>query len=166
MSESPWLAEVRRWLGTRPDIMGWRQHAGTFCPPNHPTTRVKVAPDGIGDIMCTQLRRVAGPNIRVMEIVNPDSMQPLERETEWYYGQSCAIETKARGKKQRESQEDFEDAFLSVGGVYIVAHEGQWEPLYATFGEQPDPACAGKWQELWERLKREREAEREKRREA
>lgn len=163
MSESPWLAEVRLWLGNRCDIMGWRQHAGTFCPPNHPTTRVKVAPDGIGDIMGVQLRRVSGPNISVMETVNPNSMQPLERQTELFYGRAFAIETKARGKKQRESQEEFEDAFLSVGGVYIVAHEGQWGVLHAAFGEEPDAACVEKWRDTWERLKREREERRAKR---
>lgn len=165
MPESKWLAEVRLALGARPDLMLWRQHAGTFCPPSSPKVRVKVAPDGIADIMGCQARRVSGGNISVMETVRPDSMQPHERAIEWFYGQAIAIETKALRGRAEESQKEFEHAFRSAGGIYILAREGQWDVIYAALGEEADPVVAEKAQEVWEQIAQERAAAHDRKRE-
>lgn len=161
MAESPWLSKVRRTLGARPDICMWRSHAGTYAAldPNvkflKDAPKIKVNPDGIGDLMGVQLRRVDVPNVTVTETVNPNSMQPMERPYDHWYGQAIAIETKAAKGKQRQTQLDFERAFRSCGGVYIVSHENQWDVLWHGLGREPDPAAEGRWQEIWDAISRE-----------
>lgn len=154
MAESPWVAEVRRAIGSRPDIMLWRQHAGTYAVLDdtkllRDAKKIKVAVDGIADLMGVQLRKVHTDRISVMETVNPNSMQPHERSIEYWYGQAIAIEAKALKGRQRQTQLDFERAFTSCGGRYIVCHAGDWDSLWNEIGREPDPASAVKWHEVW-----------------
>jgi hypothetical protein len=151
--ESPYLAKVRLKIGARPDIMCHRQHAGTYCPPRKPDVFIKVAPDGIPDIIGVQMRRVKGDNIRLVETINPNSFNPHEREIDWFYGQMFAIETKSSEGRQRLEQMRWESSFVAMGGVYILAPAPRFDLIFAELGEEPDPECARVAQERFAILK-------------
>jgi len=157
--ETPWQRQVMKALGSRPDIMLWRQCAGKYHPPYHPKEFVQVAPDGIGDIMGLQIRRFDKPNARIIETVNPNAFNPHDREIQFFYAQPFAIETKSDTGKQLDSQRDFEDAFKTMGGVYIIAPAPHWETIWREFGTDPDPLCADEGQRRWRELKAIRDAE-------
>lgn len=159
MAENPWKVDVEKALGSRPDIMLWNQQAGIWAPVSNTRLRVRVAPDGIGDIMGLQLRRFHKEHAKIIEIMRPHSFNPHEAEIQHFYGQAFAIETKDKGRTQRESQENFEDAFTAMHGVYIVAHLGRWDVIWDTFGREADPLCAAEGQRRWAEIKARRDAE-------
>jgi hypothetical protein len=156
-AETPWQNAIRKALGSRPDIMLWRQHAGKFHPPYKAKQWVQVAPDGIGDIMGVQIRRLDNPHTVIVETKNPHGFNPMERHIEFFYGQAFAIETKSDTGKQEESQENFQDAFTAMMGRYIVAPAPQWEIIWNEFGQEPDPLCAAEGERLWAEIKRKRQ---------
>jgi len=82
-------------LTALPGGMFWRQNTGTFLTLDGKRF-VKVSADGIADIMGC------------------------------YYGRAMAIETKpAKRGSLRKTQENFRDAWVKAGGVYIVARSAQ-----------------------------------------
>lgn len=158
-AEIPWMVDVEKALGARPDIMLWRQHAGLWAPPYDPKRRVRVAPDGIADIMGVQLRRFNRPNCVITETTHPHSFQPHERYIQFFYGQAFAIETKSDTGKPEESQENFHDAFTAMMGVYIFAPAPRWDIIWAEFGQEPDPLCAEEGQRRWAEIRQQRQDE-------
>lgn len=156
-AEIPWMVDVEKALGARPDIMLWRASGGIFCPPKKPKVFMRVGPDGIGDIMGVQLRRLDKPHTVIVETKNPHGFNPMERHIQFFYGQAFAIETKSDTGKQRESQENFEDAFTAMMGVYLVAPAGDWDTIWAEFGQEPDPLCAAEGERLWAEIKQRRQ---------
>lgn len=155
LAETPWLADVRVGLGARPDIYLWRQHAGLFIPypaaPGQPPTQ--VAPDGTADIVGIQIRRVKQPNLRLIQAVNPDSMQPSEREVDYFYGAGFMIETKSSRGTQNLAQRRVESIWRAMGGDYILAPAADWKPIHAVLGAEPDPVCAKIAQERFATLR-------------
>jgi hypothetical protein len=156
-AETPWQKDVMKALGSRPDIMLYRDMGGTFCPVYKPKTFVEVGPVGIGDIMGVQVRRFDRQNCVITETVNPNGFNPMERQIQFFYGQAFAIETKSRTGNQEETQRDFQDAFTAMMGRYIVAPAPEWDIIWEEFGQEPDELCAAEGERLWSEIKRRRQ---------
>lgn len=91
MGESAFLADVRLYLGTLPDVFVIRINTGVFRPLHGPQDRrIRSAPNGTPDLLGRCL------------------WVPL------------AIETKSAKGPQRQAQIDFEREW-SKGGIYVLA---------------------------------------------
>lgn len=62
--ESKLLAQIRLAVGARRDFLLARINVGIYAAPENPKVRIRSAPDGFPDLICTQLRRVKIPRRR------------------------------------------------------------------------------------------------------
>jgi hypothetical protein len=98
MSEGKFLAELRLYLGKRPDVMALRINTGVFRPMyGEQNRRIRSAPNGTADLLCLWL---------------PPCQQ---------FGRGVAIETKSARGDQLEAQLRFQKRWTACGGIYIVA---------------------------------------------
>lgn len=135
--ETPWQNDVELALGVRPDMVLWRQMTGKMCPPYKPNVFLQVAPDGLPDLVGFQIRRM-----EVMETVNPDSFQPLDRLANKFYAAWLGIECKTDVGKQSPAQVQWQKIIRAHHGIYILAPNGRWDIIWRALGQEPDEACA------------------------
>lgn len=115
--ENSVLADIRLAIGQRDDILALRIATGVFLVPNGTGQRIRSAPDGTPDLICTWRREIT-----VHEIQNKGGFNPYERVSAHVIGQTVFIETKRlHGGKQSPEQIDFQIAAEKVGAIYILA---------------------------------------------
>ena len=112
--ESNLLADIRRELGARPDILMVRINTGVFSAPSNPKTRIRSAPNGYPDLQVVQRRRV---KVRFRKESNFSAYE----EDRWhYYGQAIYLETKTKRGVLSKDQENFQAAAEAAGAIYVV----------------------------------------------
>lgn len=114
--ENSILATIRLALGLRDDILALRIATGVFLVPNGTGQRIRSAPDGTPDLICTWRREIT-----VHEIQNKEGFNPYERVSTYVIGQTVFIETKSDRGRLRPEQEAFQVAAEKVGAIYILA---------------------------------------------
>lgn len=93
---------------------------------------IRSAPTGTPDILGIQRRTVERRTV-----TNPGGFNPVERLGQHTYGQAIAIETKSTTGTQQREQADFQTAWESMGGIYILARSV--DDVLAVLG--PDPVA-------------------------
>lgn len=115
--ENAVLADIRLAIGQRDDILALRIATGVFLIPNGTGQRIRSAPDGTPDLVCTWRREIT-----VHHMFNADGFNPHEKTMTHVIGQTLFIETKRlHGGKQSQEQIDFEFAAHKAGAIYILA---------------------------------------------
>lgn len=128
--ENAVLASIRLAIGQRDDILASRIATGVYMLPDGSGRRIRSAPDGTPDLICTWRREIT-----VHEIQNKDGFNPYERISTYVIGQTLFIETKRlHGGKQSQEQIDFQIAAEKVGAIYILARSV--EDVEAVIGSQ------------------------------
>lgn len=127
--ESRLLAEIRLAIGARPDVLIARINTGVYAAPGN-GARVRSAPNGFPDLICTQKRHV------MVHIRRETNFQIYEKNVDHYYGQSIAIETKTLKGRLSEAQCAWRDQFTAVGGIYIVPTSV--DHVIAVLGDVPE----------------------------
>jgi hypothetical protein len=89
-------------IGSRPDVMAWRQMVGTFRAIDNPSRLVKVGYAGMSDAMAV---------VRVT--ITPDMVGKQ-------VGIALALEAKTAKGKQRDAQKLWQVAFENRGGIYRI----------------------------------------------
>lgn len=130
-TESPLLAEVRLLLGCRTDIKLLRINTGSYRALRSDRV-IESAPAGTPDLLgCwrghvtmeanhdTKIITRWSIGVKPSSTPGPDSR--LSFINQYNFGQFIAIETKSRYGPQRQAQKDWQAAFESVGGIYILA---------------------------------------------
>lgn len=92
-------------VGSRPDVLVWRQQAGLFQTLNEPRRVVRVGVPGMSDAMMV-----------VAVTITPDMVGRT-------VGVAVAPEFKTRTGRQSQSQRGFEEAFTQRGGVYRLVRD-------------------------------------------
>ena len=115
--ENAVLSDIRLAIGQRDDVLAVRIATGVFLIPNGTGQRIRSAPDGTPDLICTWRREIT-----IHEIQNKDGFNPYERTSTHAIGQTVFIETKRlHGGKQSDEQIAFQAAAEKVGAIYILA---------------------------------------------
>lgn len=131
-------------LGSRPDILLWNQNVGLFyakpgggqiaaflakvrsvAKPAELSRLiyatllgrpVKIGAPGMPDIMGIWQR-----DVTVAYTINPAGFNPVDKRVPVTYGRGFAIETKTEDGRLRPDQEQWRDAWVLRGGIYVVA---------------------------------------------
>lgn len=128
--ENSVLAAIRLAIGSRPDVLAVRIATGMFLLPDGSGRRIRSAPDGTPDLLCTWRREIT-----VHKIMNPDGFNPHERKETHVIGQTVYIETKRlNGGRQSDEQKAFQSMAESMGAIYILARSV--EDVEAVIGVQ------------------------------
>lgn len=136
-TESPWLIDVELGLGSRPDIVLWRETNGVFARIDNPDAKIKVGTPGWPDLLGFQIRRYGE-----IFTAGKDSFTPVQMTRNRFYGQFFGIETKSSSGSQRAAQIQAEKIFRTLYGIYILAPAGDWAAIHAQLGAEPDEECA------------------------
>lgn len=128
--ENSVLAAIRLAIGSRPDVLAVRIATGMFLLPDGSGRRIRSAPDGTPDLLCTWRREIT-----VHKIMNPEGFNPHERKEMHVIGQTVYIETKRlNGGRQSDEQKAFQAMAESMGAIYILARSV--EDVEAVIGVQ------------------------------
>ncbi len=127
--ENSVLAAIRLAIGSRPDVLAVRIATGMFLLPDGSGRRIRSAPDGTPDLLCTWRREIT-----VHKIMNPDGFNPHERKEMHVIGQTVYIETKSDRGRLRPEQIAFRAMAESMGAIYILARSV--EDVEAVIGVQ------------------------------
>lgn len=115
--ENAVLSDIRLAIGSRPDMLAVRVAAGLFDIPGGKGGKVRAAPDGTPDLLCTWRREIT-----VHHVANRDGFTPHERIVTHVIGQSVYIETKRLdGGVQSDEQKAFQSVAEQMGALYILA---------------------------------------------
>lgn len=128
--ESRLLADIRIAVGARADFLVTRINTGVYAAPGKPRQRIRSAPNGFPDLIGTQLRRVLEMHRR------EHTFGKHEEERVHTYGQTIAIETKAKDGELSDEQRLFRRALEAAGGIYIVARSV--DDVLAVLGDVPE----------------------------
>lgn len=128
--ENAVLAAIRLAIGSRPDVLAVRIATGMFLLPDGSGRRIRSAPDGTPDLLCTWRREIT-----IHRIMNADGFNPHERKETHVIGQTVYIETKRlNGGRQSDEQKAFQAMAESMGAIYILARSV--EDVEAIIGTQ------------------------------
>lgn len=120
MKERDIQSDILAGIGSLPDAIVWRNNVGVAKQLRRDLTvgHVRFGVKGSADILGVKRK-----TLDVRKITNPHGFQPHEQHNDTVIGQAFAIEVKRPGQKQRREQRDWQEAWESFGGKYLLADD-------------------------------------------